>query len=29
MKTIKEIFKSRPELLEQDEVKELIEQFRI
>ena len=29
MKTISEIFKNRPELLEQDEVKELVEQFRI
>ena len=28
MKTIDEIFKNRPELLEEPEVKELIEQFR-
>ena len=29
MKTINEIFKNKPELLQQNEVKELIEQFRI
>ena len=29
MKTINEIFKNKPELLQQDEVKELIEQFKI
>ena len=29
MKTINEIFKNKPELLQQDEVKELIAQFRI
>lgn len=29
MKTISEIFKSKPELLEEKEVKELIEQFRV
>jgi hypothetical protein len=29
MKTINEIFKSKPELLEEKEVKELIEQFRL
>ena len=29
MKTINEIFKNNPQLLQQDEVKELITQFRI
>ena len=29
MKTINEIFKNKPELLQQDEVKELLEQFKI
>lgn len=29
MKTIDDIFKNKPELLEEPEVKELIEQFRI
>ena len=29
MKTINEIFKNNPELLEEKEVKELIEQFRV
>jgi DNA polymerase III delta prime subunit len=29
MKTISEIFKTKPELLEEKEVKELIEQFRV
>jgi len=29
MKTISEIFKTKPELLEEEEVKELIEQFRV
>ena len=29
MKTINEIFKNNPQLLQQDEVKELLEQFKI
>ena len=29
MKTINEIFKNKPDLLQQDEVKELIKQFKI